>query len=132
MKRITLLLISIVFVLSGCSPETEQAAEAAPTPTTPCVAPDCIEVAVDGLDYAFNPPDFSVRPGKVRFVLRNVGKKVHNLVVIGGNVEARTPNLAPSALGFVDVTLEARRYDVFCSITGHAERGMRGSLTVRP
>ncbi|GIW08355.1 MAG: hypothetical protein KatS3mg060_3160 [Dehalococcoidia bacterium] len=132
MKRVLGLIAVAPFVLSACTSDGEQAVDVVPTPTTRCLPPDCVEIVIDGLDYAFNPPTITTRAGAARVVLRNLGQKVHNLKVQGGAVEARTLNLAPGATGFLDVTLEARRYDIFCTITGHAERGMRGVLTVTP
>ncbi|MCS6802611.1 MAG: cupredoxin domain-containing protein [Chloroflexota bacterium] len=131
MNRLRALLVFVLLLGSACAIE-EQGPEAAPTPATPCLPPSCVEFFIDGLDYAFNPPTITARAGTVRFVLRNVGQKVHNLKIQGGAVEARTPNLAPGATGFVDVVLEPRRYDIFCTIAGHAERGMRGTLIVTP
>ncbi len=131
MKQLRWLLVLVLLVGPACAIE-EQGPEAAPTPSTPCLPPSCIELVVDGLDYAFNPTSITTRAGTVRFVLRNLGQKVHNLKIQGGAVEARTPNLAPGATGFVEVTLEPRRYDIFCTISGHAERGMRGALIVTP
>ena len=130
MKRALGVLALCLLLVPACASEEEQPAEAAPTPATPCLPPSCVEIVVDGFDYVFSPAEISTRAGTVRFVLRNFGKKVHNLKVQGGAVEARTPNLAPGAVGFVDVTLEPRRYDIYCTITGHAERGMRGRLIV--
>jgi plastocyanin len=125
------LLLVLGLLLAGCSGNGDQP-EAATLPSTPCQPPSCHELVVVGLDYAFSPPELRVPPGTVRIVLRNEGQKVHNLKVLGGPVEARTPNLAPGATGFVELFLPPRRYDIFCTITGHAERGMRGTLLVAP
>lgn len=130
MKRAIWALALCLLLAPACASEGEPPAEAAPTPSTPCLPPSCVEIVVDGFDYVFNPAEITTRAGTVRFVLRNLGKKVHNLKIQGGAVETRTPNLAPGAVGFVDVTLEPRRYDIYCSIPGHAERGMRGTLIV--
>jgi plastocyanin len=125
-------LVLLSLLVPGCAVSREEPAEPSSRPTTPCTPPSCVELQVQALDYAFNPPDLTAKSGTVRIVLTNEGKKVHNLKILGPTTEVRTPNLAAGAAGYVEEFLAPRRYDIFCTITGHTERGMRGTLTVTP
>lgn len=125
-------LFLVAVLLSGCVANNDAPAEVVPTPAAPCQAPACHEVTVNAIEYAFQPDEITVPAGSVRFVVTNSGAKVHNLKILGGDVDASTLNLAAGVTGFLDASLKPRKYDFYCSITGHAERGMRGTLTVTP
>jgi plastocyanin len=57
----------------------------------------------------------------------NDGSQVHNLVIEGGN---RTPDMDSGGSDTLAVDVEPGEYEVYCSITGHRESGMEGTLTV--
>jgi uncharacterized cupredoxin-like copper-binding protein len=67
-----------------------------------------------------------VKPGTVRFVVKNVGKIPHNFVIAGH----QTLVLAPGKSQSLVVALKQGKYRYLCSITGHAALGMKGVLTV--
>lgn len=67
-----------------------------------------------------------VKHGRIKFVVKNVGKIPHNFV-IGGQ---QTLVLASGKSGSVIVSLKKGKYKYICSITGHAALGMKGVLTV--
>lgn len=69
-----------------------------------------------------------VKPGKVTFAVTNGGLAEHNLVVADtGN---QTKNLAAGGSDTVSADLEAGTYELFCSIPGHKESGMKADLVV--
>jgi uncharacterized cupredoxin-like copper-binding protein len=77
---------------------------------------------------------FSAKPkaGTVRFVIRNAADDTHDLVLRGGGKTYRSRTLGPGA----GATLVAKlrkgvRYTFWCSISDHAEEGMRGSFIAR-
>ena len=57
----------------------------------------------------------------------NAGTQVHNLVIEG---DGNTADLAGGESESLPVDLPEGEYTVFCSITGHRESGMEGTLTV--
>jgi len=75
-----------------------------------------------------------VRPGLVRFNVRNYGEDGHNLVVVGprGKLLAESPEIGPGAR----YTLPARVrrqgvYRLLCTQADHLRRGMKATLRVR-
>jgi uncharacterized cupredoxin-like copper-binding protein len=44
---------------------------------------------------------------------------------------ARVGIVVDGAIGAFGVTLKPGEYDVICTIPGHAEKGMKGTLTVK-
>lgn len=95
----------------------------------PIASPDLPEgevfVAQDIL-YAEAPE--TVPTGDLTFVLENQGQIEHNIVMeeLGDELVVEA---AAGAVETGDITLEAGDYVYYCSIAGHREAGMEGTLT---
>jgi uncharacterized cupredoxin-like copper-binding protein len=68
----------------------------------------------------------SVRHGVIRFRVKNVGVLPHNFVI----AKHQTVLVTRGKRAVLDVTLKHGRYRYFCSIAGHAAKGMNGVLVV--
>lgn len=78
----------------------------------------------------------SVPAGVVAFNVRNYGEDPHDLAVRGPSpsraLRGRTPEIRPAANASLRVTLrKAGRYELLCTLPGHAKAGMRTTITVR-
>lgn len=83
-------------------------------------------IEVTATDFAFDPADVQVdAPGMYEVVLKNNGSVVHDLT-IGSTKIAADPGQTSSAM----VRLQEGTVQMFCSIPGHKEAGMVGTLTV--
>lgn len=79
---------------------------------------------------AFIPADLTISGQNIRFILKNEGKLVHNLAIVGK--EGGTPRLAGDTNGWWDIQLTPKTYEIYCSVDGHVSKGMRGTITVTP
>lgn len=138
MKRSALLLVVTTLFLAACA--------SAPTPQP-------VELVMT--DFAFRPASFEVRAGvPVVLTLVNEGTLEHDFSILEIPVEAATaaeessgehdmqmstmavePQLHASALAGASNTLtftptKPGTYDFFCTVPGHKEAGMVGTLTV--
>jgi plastocyanin len=78
-------------------------------------------------EYAFDPADFTVTRGGT-ITVTNDGQLPHNYTVMART----TGDVAPGSSGELELGDTASgEYKVICTIPGHAEQGMRGTLTVR-
>lgn len=70
----------------------------------------------------------TVPTGDLTFVLENQGQIEHNIVMedLGDELVVEA---AAGAVETGDITLEAGEYAYYCSIAGHREAGMEGTLT---
>ncbi|HVW17212.1 MAG TPA: cupredoxin domain-containing protein [Solirubrobacteraceae bacterium] len=76
----------------------------------------------------------SVRRGRLSFHVHNYGMDPHDLAVRGprGYRSAASAIVEPGGDGILKVTLRRPgRYTLYCTLPGHASRGMRTTLVVR-
>ena len=87
------------------------------------------EVEVAAGDLWFDPASVEVTAGKpVNLRLVNTGEAFHDLTVPAADVVlAAEPG--KQAVGAVEFT-EPGRYEFYCSVPGHAQGGMRGTIVV--
>ena len=90
-------------------------------------------ITVEGDEFNFSPANFTVKAGEmVELTFRNVGRSPHNFIVdelglatktIGGGKTDIVTFLAPDSAGSLTYTL-------YCSVPGHREAGMEGTITI--
>jgi manganese oxidase len=79
-------------------------------------------------EFALGPAAVTVPVGG-RLQVKNVGSVPHNLTVTG--TELATADLAAGETATLDLSsLDAGDYEIVCSIPGHADSGMQGTLTI--
>ncbi|MBI4260222.1 MAG: cupredoxin domain-containing protein [Actinobacteria bacterium] len=89
--------------------------------------PEGTELHVTAREFAFEPSSLSASAGEITVQLENAGATEHDFTVDEANFTALA-KAAESASG--TLTLEAGTYAFYCSIPGHRESGMEGTLTV--
>lgn len=95
----------------------------------PSPDPEAEEVRVEAGEFFFRPSTVRVRDGgPVNLVLDNEGRMRHTLTVPDADFELRADG-GEQAIGAFDPP-EPGRYEVVCTIPGHADAGMRGTIEV--
>ena len=89
-------------------------------------------VKISETEYALSPANPSVdKAGVVRFEVTNDGKVDHALEVEGPEGEVETETIAPGGKATLKADLgKAGRYEWYCPIGDHKDRGMKGEITV--
>ncbi len=85
-------------------------------------------VAVSEKEWTITFPSSSIKAGKVTFVVKNEGAIEHNFVIENAGVEVDA--IQPGQSKQVTVDLKPGTFNVLCNIPGHAEAGMKTTLTV--
>jgi uncharacterized cupredoxin-like copper-binding protein len=86
-------------------------------------------VQVKGGEFFFRLSKKSIaKPGKVTFVLKNIGHIAHDF-----RINHKTTRLIqPGKTASIVVTFKKKgKYGYLCTVPGHAASGMRGTFTVR-
>ncbi len=98
-----------------------------------------LKLAVD--EYRIVPQDIVVKPGRMKFVVRNTGRLTHNLVIqipptgSDGKPElvSRTLTMQPGQTAEpIKVDLQPGEYRLVCTIANHDDLGQFGTLEVTP
>jgi uncharacterized cupredoxin-like copper-binding protein len=80
-------------------------------------------------DLEIEPPTLEAHPGSLTIEVANQGQVEHNFALEG----AATPMLQPGQSATLEVpSLPSGTYEFICEVPGHADAGMRGTLTVGP
>jgi len=100
-------------------------------PTAP-VAPasGALELGVKGNELAFDKKALTARAGKVTIVLTNSSPIPHDIAIRGAGVHAKGPTVTGGGRSTVTATLKPGTYTFYCTLPGHEQGGMRGTLTV--
>lgn len=117
--------------LNTIPPQTVQPSAQPPAPpASPVSQPAVKEFMVTGKDYSFSPSVLTANVGDtIRIVFRNTGG-FHDLKIDEFNVA--TKKLGTGGEDTVEfVANKAGSFEFYCSVGGHRQMGMKGTLTVR-
>lgn len=85
-------------------------------------------VTVKMADFAYALSSRVLTAGPVTFRVQNVGAVQHDFVIVG-NVKSAI--LEAGGVQELQTVLAPGRYEYLCTVPGHAEAGMKGTLEVR-
>ncbi|MQA75920.1 MAG: hypothetical protein GEU88_16570 [Solirubrobacterales bacterium] len=135
--------IAIALTLVACGGDDEDATGAATTPEA-ATTDDQISteagasasgpggtVTIGETEYALHPSHPTVEPGEVTFDVSNDGSTVHDLEIEGEGLEEKTDPIEPGDTARLAVALDPGTYELYCTIDGHRDQGMEGTLTVQ-
>lgn len=96
------------------------------TPTLTSPPPGGI-LAVTATEFTFDPRQLEAKANtETGITLKNVGTVEHNLTIEGADVSI---SAKPGETATATFSLPAGTYTYFCSLPGHREAGMTGTLT---
>ncbi len=131
MRQSIRILIATAFtgiVVAACGGGAASQPPAASQPAAPASQPSGTEISVGATEFAFDPAAIELSAGVAATVtLANTGTVEHDITVDALSVKIyATPGQTVSGT----VTAEAGTYEFYCSISGHKQAGMVGTLTV--
>jgi plastocyanin len=109
----------------------ETAAAPATTATAPAGGGSTVDISTPpGSDLAYDQKDVSAKAGNVTINFDNQQAQEHDVKVEdSGGMELGGTDLISSSTATATVNLQAGSYTFFCSVPGHREAGMEGTLT---
>jgi uncharacterized cupredoxin-like copper-binding protein len=129
------LLLGLALTVAACAPASEN-------------IPADVDVAVHMQDYRVILSVATIKPGTVRFGVKNEGGMEHSFELIKTDLPfdqlptadakakedglvKQVKSLGVGKVSVVSVDLAAGKYVVICNIAGHYQLGMRAALTVQ-
>jgi plastocyanin len=113
--------------------EAEPPAPPAAEPTPPPAAePEetTLENPADSSELRFSKQALEAPAGTITLVMENPSAIEHNIAVRGEGVDEQGAVVGQGETSRVTVDLEPGEYEFYCSVPGHDEAGMNGTLTV--
>ena len=124
--------------LAACGGDDDEDTTAASTPatdTTPAAGGggSTIDISTPpGSELAYEQTDVSTKSGRVTIDFNNQQAQQHDVVVEdSAGTELGQTDLISSSAASTDVELQPGTYTFYCSVPGHEEAGMKGTLTVK-
>lgn len=87
--------------------------------------------AATGNRLKFNVSALRASAGKVKIVMANPSQLSHSIAIEGNGVNAAGQVVGPGDTSTVSADLKPGRYTFFCTVPGHRQAGMQGTLTVK-
>jgi plastocyanin len=142
-KRMSVLLVAIalaMFGLAACGDDDDDgdttAAETTTEATTDTTAAGGgggavdISAAADG-SLAYDQTSVEAPAGSVTVNFDNPASLSHDVVIEGPDGDVGETDLISQSTTSTTVDLQAGEYTFYCSVPGHREAGMEGTLTVK-
>jgi len=79
---------------------------------------------------SWTPTTLSAKAGQVTVTLQNSSPVSHDVSISGNGVD-KTSDLVSGGSGSVTANLKPGTYTYFCTVPGHKQAGMEGTLTVK-
>lgn len=83
-----------------------------------------------GMSFKYKTSKLKARAGTVTIVMKNAGMMPHNIAIKGHGIHAKGKVVSHGGTSKVTAKLKRGRYTFYCSVPGHEQAGMKGTLTV--
>jgi uncharacterized cupredoxin-like copper-binding protein len=89
-----------------------------------------VEIDVAASGFAFAKTTATANAGTVELKSKNPQSVTHDISIKGNGVDEQGNQVSSGGVSTVTVDLKPGTYTFFCSVPGHEEAGMKGTLTV--
>ena len=79
----------------------------------------------------FNVDVLQARAGKVTITMANPSQLTHSVAIEGNGVDVEGRVVGPGGTSMASAALKPGTYTYYCTVPGHRQAGMQGTLTVR-
>jgi plastocyanin len=125
------LVLASIVVLAGCG-GSKSSESTTTTETTPTGEGTTLQLAADPSgQLEYDKTSLEAPAGKVTIVLTNDSSIAHDVAIQGNGVDVKSDLVENGGTASVSATLGPGTYTFFCTVPGHEEAGMKGTLTVK-
>jgi plastocyanin len=138
----TLSVVALAVVgLPGCGGGDDDNGSSEPATTAPAAGgggsaggaskSGSLSLTADKSALKYDKDALSASAGKVTIKFTNPAQIPHNVAVEGNVIEKKTPVIQGGKTENLSLNLKAGKYEFYCSVDGHKQAGMEGTLTVK-
>jgi plastocyanin len=120
-------LIVTALVIVGCGGGAKKSA----SPSGSSGGSTTLSLQADPSQLKFDKSALSANAGKVTIAMKNPSQLQHDVAIEGNGVNAVGKVVGNGGTSTATATLKAGTYTFFCSVDGHQQAGMSGTLTVK-
>jgi plastocyanin len=103
--------------------------EASPAPTTDGEGEGSAAATIEAQDIAFSTNELTVKPGDT-IEMTNTGQLPHDFVVDELGIKEETPGNGDTVTITIPEDAQPGDFEFYCSVPGHKQAGMVGTLTI--
>ena|SRR5947208_609025 len=129
-------LVLAAAALAGCGSKSSSHAATSPAntstaPHAPAPGSEVIQLKADeGGALKFDRDDLKTLSGKVQLTMANPSSLMHNIAIKGNGINKKGPVVGKGGVSIINVQLKPGDYEFYCSVDGHEQAGMKGTLHV--
>jgi plastocyanin len=90
-----------------------------------------VKLSADSTQIAYTTKSLSSKPGKVTIDFTNPSQLQHDVAIAQGSKQIAVSKLISQSSTSVTADLASGQYVFFCTVPGHRQAGMQGTLTVK-
>jgi plastocyanin len=122
----------IVGALEGNEKSSGEAAGKPGAQTAPAAGGGELRLAADSSgQLKFNKSALQAKAGTITIAMRNTSPVAHDVSIEGAGVDEKGKIVKGGGTSTVKAKLKSGSYTFYCSVDGHRQAGMKGTLTVR-
>jgi plastocyanin len=125
-----LLAIPIVLMASGCGGGSSGGDTSTPPATGGGGGGQVVDIPIADSGFAFTLTTATATAGTVTLSAVNPQATTHDISIKGNGVDEKGNQVSDGGTSTVTATLEPGTYEFYCSVPGHEDNGMKGTLTV--
>lgn len=130
------LALGVTVALAGCGGSDNSASSTTTTTTTGQTTtsgtPTTLQLAADPTGkLAYDKTELEAPAGEVTIELTNESAVSHDVAIEGNGVDETSSMVANGETTSVTADLQPGTYTFYCTVPGHEDAGMKGTLTVK-
>jgi len=123
-----MLALPIVLVASACGGGSSGGGGS--TPAGSGGGGQVVSIPIADSGFAFSITPATAKAGKVTLSAMNPQSTTHDISIKGNGVDEKGNQVSSGGTSTVTATLTPGTYEYYCSVPGHEQAGMKGTLTV--
>lgn len=123
---------AVVLAVAGCGSGGGKPSGTAAAPSPAAGGSQKLSLkAGPGSQLKYDKKTLQAKTGKVTIAMTNPSALSHSVAIEGNGVGAAGEVVAPNGTSTVSADLKPGTYTFFCTVPGHRQAGMQGTLTVK-
>jgi uncharacterized cupredoxin-like copper-binding protein len=129
---LALLILPAVLLAAACGGSSSggSSSSASPPATSSAGGGQTIDIPISSSGFSFTKSSVTAKAGTVTLKAMNPQSLAHDISIKGNGVDVQGKQVSNGGTSTVTANLTPGTYEFYCSVPGHEQAGMKGTLTV--